>query len=105
MSRGDYDVNVSYLKYISAETAENRWKQLVMENISNTIKKAVGIVPSPDDTNRIIHLACQVMPYGYGKKGSISLAARLALGTPENHFEIDENQTYGEVHLILVVLR
>lgn len=69
-----------------------------METISNTIKKTVGIVPSPDDKNCIIRLTVQVMPYGYGKKGSMSLAARLALGTPENHFEIDEEQTYGEVY-------
>lgn len=68
-----------------------------METITNTIKKTVGITPSPDDQNRIIRLACQVQPYGYGKKGSDSLAARLALATPENKFEIDENQTYGEV--------
>jgi hypothetical protein len=68
-----------------------------METITNTIKKTVGITPSPDDQNRLIRLACQVQPYGYGKKGSNSLAARLALSTPENNFKIDENQTYGEV--------
>jgi hypothetical protein len=30
-------------------------------------------------------------------KGPLSLAARLATGTPENDFEIDEKQTYAEV--------
>jgi hypothetical protein len=69
-----------------------------MEGISNTVKKAIGVVPSPDDKNRVIRLKCQVMPYGYGKKGSLSLAARLAIGTPENNFQIDEEQTYGEVN-------
>jgi len=72
-----------------------------METITNAIKKAVGITPSPDDQNRIIRLACQVQPYGYGKKGSNSLAAKFALATPENNFKIDENQTYGEVDFIL----
>ena len=43
--------------------------------------------------------ACQVQPYGYGKKGSKSLAARLALATPENNFKVNEEQTYGEVRL------
>jgi hypothetical protein len=70
-----------------------------METITNAIKKTLGITPSPDAENKIIRLACQVQPYGYGKKGSNSLAARFALATPENDFQINEEQTYGEVHL------
>jgi hypothetical protein len=69
-----------------------------METVVNSVKGAIGVIPSPDDTNRIIRLAVQVQPYGYGKKGSNSLAARLAVATPENNFEIDENQSYGEVN-------
>ena len=58
-----------------------------------------GNNPSPDAENKIIRLACEVQPYGYGKKGSNSLAARFALATPENDFKLNEEQTYGEVPL------
>lgn len=75
-----------------------------METITNAIKKSVAITPSPDDQNRIIRLACQVQQYGYGKKGSNSLAARFALATPENNFKIDENQTYAEVDFVLIAV-
>ncbi|KAH8155672.1 uncharacterized protein LAJ45_00682 [Morchella importuna] len=44
-----------------------------------------------------IRLTVAVLPYPYGKKGSDSLAARFATATPENNFEIDENQPYGEI--------
>jgi hypothetical protein len=73
-----------------------------METVLNAVKKSIGITPSPDDRNRLIRLAVQVQPYGYGygKKGSKSMAARLALGTLENNFEIDEEQTYGEVNFL-----
>src|SRR5579859_7157366 len=67
-----------------------------METLLNTLKSAVGLTPAPDNMNKIIRLACQVQPYGYGKVGSNSLASRLALSTPENNFHLDESQTYGE---------
>jgi hypothetical protein len=63
----------------------------------NAVKSTIGITPSPDDTNRLIRLAVQVQPYGYGKVVSNSLAARLVVATLENKFKIDESPPYGEV--------
>lgn len=50
------------------------------------------------DSN-FVRLTASVLPYPYGKKGSDSLAARLATATPENNFKIDEDQPYGEVSI------
>lgn len=60
--------------------------------------KRLVMASSPDETNRIIRLAVTLQEYGYGKRGSKSIAARLATGTPENKFDIDENQPYAEVY-------
>jgi hypothetical protein len=74
-----------------------------MESVVNAVKGTIGIIPSPDDTNKLIRLAVQVQPYGYGKVGSNSLAARLAVATTENDFKIDESQPYGEVQGVVRV--
>ncbi|KAL7275195.1 hypothetical protein RUND412_001872 [Rhizina undulata] len=44
-----------------------------------------------------LRLRCPVKPCPYGKKGSQSLVARFAAATPENNFQIDESQPYGEL--------